>query len=101
MARRRTAEEPQLLRGTLFVLRRKCGKPTCRCATGEPHQTPALAYPSGGRTQTLTLTHADIAAVRAALARYETARAELDAAADTGIGALRSALAARRGRPRT
>lgn len=100
MPKRRGSEELQLLRGALFTLRRKCGKPTCRCATGEPHETPALAYPAGGRTKTVTLTHADLAAVRAALARYEAARAELDGAADAGIAALRSAMAARRGRPR-
>jgi len=47
MPRRRSTEDIQLLRGALFVLRRKCGKPTCRCATGEPHETPALAYPAG------------------------------------------------------
>lgn len=100
MPRRRSGQEDQMLRGTLFVLRRKCGKPTCRCATGEPHETPALAYPSRGRTNTITLAHADVAAVRAALARYAAARAALDGAADDGIAALRATIAASRGRPR-
>jgi hypothetical protein len=100
MPKRRAGQEPQLLRGTLFTLRRKCGKPTCRCATGEPHETPALAYPAGGRTNTMTLTHADLTAVRAALARYAVARANLDGAADDGIAALRATIAASRGRPR-
>ena len=54
MPRRRSTEDIQLLRGALFVLRRKCGKPTCRCAIGEPHETPALAYPAGGRITTST-----------------------------------------------
>lgn len=94
MPRRRSAT--RTLRGTLFVLRRRCGKPSCRCATGEPHETPALAYPSGGRTGTLALTHADLGAVRAALGRYERARAALNAAADAGIAALRGSLAASR-----
>lgn len=98
MPNRRGQQEIQSLRGVLFTLRRKCGKPTCRCATGEPHETPALAYPAGGRTKTITLTHADIAAVRAALARYAKARAKLDAAADAGIAALRSAIASTRAR---
>jgi hypothetical protein len=100
MPKRRAGLEDQLLRGTLFVLRRKCGKPTCRCASGEPHETPALAYPGGGRTKTITLTHADLAAVRAGLARYAAARAALDGAADDGIAALRATIAASRGRPR-
>ena len=94
MPRRRAGDQTQL-RGTLFMLRRKCGKPTCRCATGAPHETPALAYPSGGRTKTITLAHADVAAVRAALARYAAARAALDGAADDGIAALWTVSSAR------
>ena len=100
MPNTRSAGEPRLVRGALFTLRRKCGKPTCRCATGEPHETPALTYVEGGRSKTLTLTDADIAMVRAALARYNQARAELDRAADAGIAALRAGATARRGRAR-
>jgi hypothetical protein len=100
MPRRRANESTQLLRGKLFVLRRKCGKPTCRCATGEPHETPALAYPVGGRTNTITLAHANLSEVRAALVAYEIARAELDAAADLGIAQLRETMAAVRRQPR-
>jgi len=86
-----------LLRGVLFTLRRRCGKPTCHCAQGEPHETPALAYPAGGKTKSLTLAQADVAGVQAALDRYAAAKAELDAAAEAELVAL----AARRtgGRP--
>jgi hypothetical protein len=93
---RRGATEPALLRGVLFTLRRKCGKPSCRCATGEPHESPALAYPSGGRTKTMTLTEHDVARVRAALERYRMAREELDSAADAEVAALRAQIAGRR-----
>jgi hypothetical protein len=85
-----------VLRGTLTTFRRRCGKPACRCAAGDPHQSPALTYTEGGRTKTVTLTGAEVAEVAAALARYQQARAELEAAADAGIAALR----ARRGGPR-
>ena len=60
-----------MLRGTLTTFRRRCGKPACRCATGEPHESPALPYTEAGRTKTLTLSPAEVAEVRAALARYE------------------------------
>ena len=95
MPKRRSTDEPQLVRGALFTLRRKCGKPTCRCATGEPHETPALTYTEAGRSKTVTLTGADVGAVRAALARYNQARAELDRAADAGIAVLRAQVDAR------
>jgi hypothetical protein len=45
--------QPEVLRGSLFTLRR-CGTPTCRCADGGGHASPALAYPAGERTKTCT-----------------------------------------------
>lgn len=85
-----------LLRGTLYTLRRKCGKAGCRCATGDVHESPALAYPAGGRTKTMTLTAGDVEEVAAALARYRAAREELDRAADAEIASLAARAAARR-----
>jgi hypothetical protein len=93
---RQGGAEPALLRGVLFTLRRKCGKPSCRCATGDMHESPALAYPAGGRTKTMTLTEEDVPRVRAALERYQAARDDLDGAADAEISALQTRLAARR-----
>jgi hypothetical protein len=89
---------PLVLRGTLTTFRRRCGKPACRCATGEPHESPALTYTEGGRTKTLTLSPAEVAEVRAALARYEQAHAELERAAHEGIVALRGRRAGARSR---
>jgi hypothetical protein len=88
--------EPLLLRGALTTFRRRCGKPSCRCAAGEPHESPALTCTRGGRTKTVTLSGAEVAEVAAALARYEQARAELDASADAGIAALRARRAGRK-----
>ena len=65
---------PLVLRGTLTTFRRRCGKPSCRCATGEPHESPALTYTEGGRTKTMTLTPGEVAEVKAALARYQQAQ---------------------------
>lgn len=84
----RSREVPELLRGSVITLRRKCGKPNCRCADGEPHETPALSYSEGGRTKTVTLRADEVAAVEAALARYEAARQQLEEQALAGIRAL-------------
>jgi hypothetical protein len=84
-----------LLQGTLTTFRRRCGKPTCRCAAGEPHESPALRFTEDGRTKTLTLTAAEVAQVTAALARYEQAKADLDAQAAEGIARLRDGRVAR------
>lgn len=88
--------DPLLLRGTLTVFKRRCGKPGCRCASGDAHESPALTYTEAGRTKTVTLAPGEVAEVEAALARYQQARAELDARADDGLAQLRARRAARR-----
>lgn len=78
-----------LLRGSLIVLRRRCGKPSCHCAKGKPHETPALSYSLKGATRILTLREEDIREARASLARYQEACALLDRLALAGIEAFR------------
>ena len=87
---------PLVLHGTLTTFRRRCGKPACRCAVGEPHESPALTYTEGGRTKTLTLSAGEVQEVRAAIERYESARKELESAASEGIATLRSRRGGRR-----
>lgn len=89
--------EPWLLRGTLTTFTRRCGKPSCRCARGEPHASPALRYTDAGRTRTVTLSQGEVAEVAAAVERYETAARQLEQSADAGITALRQRRATRRG----
>ncbi len=83
------ARVPRLVRGSLITLRRRCGKPTCRCAEGVPHETPALSYSFQGRTRTVTLRSEDVPGVQAALERYTAARQRLEDEALAGIEALR------------
>lgn len=88
---------PRLVRGSLVVLRRKCGKAACRCADGEQlHENPALSYSDAGRTRIVALRPDDVPAVAAALDRYRAARDKLDADAAAGVDALRDWVAARR-----
>ena len=54
------------------------------------HESPALTFTEAGRTKTLTLSAREVAEVAAAVERYQTARAELDAQADSGLARLRS-----------
>jgi hypothetical protein len=70
---------PLLLHGSLITFRRRCGKASCRCATGDPHESPALTFSEGGRTKTVTLKASEVAEVAAALTRHEQARADLEA----------------------
>ena len=92
--------DPWVLPGTVTTFRRRCGKATCRCASGDPHESPALVFTEAGRTKTLTLTEAEVAEVAAAVARYEAAKADLAQAAAAGVAELRARRAARRGQSR-
>ena len=74
-----------LIRGSLITLKRKCGKPTCSCADGEPHTTPALSYSVKGKTHILTLRSSDVQMIRQALNNYKMAVAELEKKAISGI----------------
>ncbi len=85
-----TSARPLLLHGSLITFRRRCGKASCRCATGDPHESPALTFTEGGRTKTMTLKSSEVAEVAAALARYEQAQADLEARAVAGIASLRT-----------
>ena len=80
--------QPRVLPGSLVTLRRKCGKVNCRCATGTPHETPALSYSVRGRTKMLTLTAEEVPAVAAAVARYRKAVGELEAEARAELDGL-------------
>ena len=52
--------EQSLLAGTLTTFRRRCGKPSCRCAACDLRGPPALRYTEGGRTELITLAAADV-----------------------------------------
>lgn len=47
------ATQNGLLRGSLLVRRRKCGKPNCHCAQGEGHESLYLVISEAGRTRQL------------------------------------------------
>jgi len=45
---------PPMVRGIVYELKRKCGKPNCRCTRGELHSSPCLSYYVGGGKRKLT-----------------------------------------------
>lgn len=42
-------QRPPLIRGSVYPLRRKCGKAVCRCREGFLHETWVLSVPEKGR----------------------------------------------------
>lgn len=80
---------PRMLRGTVVIHRRRCGKPNCRCAGGEElHESLVLSYSTAGRTKFVMLRAEEVEAVRAATERFREAKARLEAAAEEGLAEL-------------
>src|SRR5659263_538238 len=79
---------PRMVRGSVVTHRRRCGKPNCRCATGEElHESTVLSYSEAGRTRFVMLPAGEVAAVRAAVERYRAAQAKLAAVSAACCGA--------------
>ena len=81
---------PKLLRGTLITMRRKCGKATCRCASGQLHEGPALTVSLAGKSVTISVKPADVPAVEASLERYRQRRDALEEQATQGVADLKA-----------
>ncbi len=88
-AQRKASPQPILVRGSLITLKRRCGRPNCRCADGEPHETPALSYSLDGATKMVTLRGKDVPRVKTARRAYQRAAKQLEQQALTGIRQLR------------
>lgn len=72
--------QAELLPGSFYLLRRKCGKPSCRCAQGQLHATWVLTRSEAGKHRLYPVPPADRARVRqlaAAWKRAQKARAKL------------------------
>jgi hypothetical protein len=97
MAGQQPSGVPRMIRGTVVTQRRRCGKPNCHCADGTVlHESTVLSYSEAGRSRTLMLDAGEVAAVRAATARYRAALAEIEREGNTGLDALRTRRAAAR-----
>ena len=87
---------PPVLRGSLIRLRRKCGKPNCHCAQGQPHFCPALSYSLRGKTKLLTLPSPQVPKIRAALQRYRQGVLRWERQANAGLRRLAQQLRQKR-----
>ena len=67
-------EREPLLAGTLYTHRRKCGKPNCRCAGGELHESTVLSYRGQGRPQNISPPPEQVDALRQMTDDYRRVR---------------------------
>ena len=93
MARCVAKDRASMVRGSIVKLRRKCGKPNCRCVDGDLHETWVLSTSVTGRTRMVSVPESLLGDVRQAVANYRQARRALDSQALAGLQRLRRTLA--------
>jgi hypothetical protein len=67
-----------MVQGSFYLLRRKCGKPNCRCATGQLHASWVLSRSEQGKDRLYSVpkaVRADLRRWAAEYRRYQRARA--------------------------
>ena len=73
-------ERTALVKGNVYELARKCGKPTCACADGALHRSMVLSWSHQGKTRLMTIPPGKLDRLRAAseqYLRYRRARARV------------------------
>ena len=77
---RRLQRSEPMIQGSFYLLRRKCGKPNCRCARGQLHPAYVLTRSEAGKDRLYPVPKEQRAEVRRRAAeyrRYQRARAVL------------------------
>ncbi|MGQ9646852.1 MAG: DUF6788 family protein [Thermodesulfobacteriota bacterium] len=63
-----------VIKGTVYELRRKCGKPGCKCARGELHTRMVVSASEGGKTRLQVIPKGFLVEVEAKVRRYQELR---------------------------
>ena len=67
-------ERTPLLPGSVYNLRRKCGKPSCHCTRGQLHESTVLSYRGQGRSQNLATAPEHLDVLRTMTQHYRRCR---------------------------
>ena len=68
------AHRQPMVKGSLYQMQRKCGKPNCRCAEGQPHGSMVLSWSEGGRTRLLSVPEKRLDELRQQTEQYQRFR---------------------------
>jgi hypothetical protein len=63
-----------VIKGSVYELKRKCGKPGCRCARGELHGRMVVSASEGGKTQLRVIPEGFLVEVESKVGRYQKLR---------------------------
>lgn len=68
------ADRQPMVKGTVYEQRRKCGKPTCSCASGELHGSMILSRSEGGHTKLISISADRVTQLQILTGRYQRFR---------------------------
>ncbi len=63
-----------VIKGTVYELKRRCGKPGCKCARGELHARMVVSASEGGKTRLEVIPRGFLAEVQDKVRRYQELR---------------------------
>ena len=63
-----------VIKGTVYELKRRCGKPGCKCARGELHARMVISASEGGKTRLQVIPHGFLVEIQAKARRYQELR---------------------------
>src|SRR2546427_1159606 len=67
-------ERSALVKGNVYELARKCGKPTCVCAEGQLHRSMVLSWSHQGKTRLMTIPTEKLDRLRSSSEQYQRYR---------------------------
>jgi len=80
----------ELVKGSLIVNRRRCGKPRCRCQEGQLHESYAFTFKKSGRSVLIHVPKWLEAEARQAQRDYRKLRALVDELSAVNVALLRN-----------
>ncbi len=63
-----------MVKGSVYEMQRKCGKPNCRCVEGQAHSSMVLSWSEGGRTRLLSVPEKNLDELRRQSEQYQQFR---------------------------
>lgn len=63
-----------LVKGTVYELARKCGKPSCACARGELHRSTVMSWSHQGKTRLMSIPPERLTELRGKSEEYQRVR---------------------------
>ena len=63
-----------VIKGTVYELKRRCGKPGCKCARGELHARMVVSASEGGKTRLQVIPQGLLVEVQGRVRRYQELR---------------------------